>query len=116
MVERDNWWEGTVRQAPERWTATVWQKLYGFLRQGEGMALWTDQFIEGKFSARINPKDRFAVLVCKEARARRVLEFLVPHLYLEKPTRVTIMVENTIFGALSRDRPVDWGAVLKVIA
>ena len=45
--------------------------------------------------------------------ARRILEFLVPLWYLEKPTRVIIMVGNTIFGALSRERPVDWGAVLK---
>ena len=43
----------------------------------------------------------------------RVLEFLVPLLYIEKPTKVTIMVENTIFGALSKERPVDWGAIIK---
>ena len=67
----------------------------------------TTGFIDGKFSARVNPKDGFAVADCKEARARRILEFLVPLLYLEKPTRVTITVENTIFGALSGERPVD---------
>ena len=49
----------------------------------------------------------------KEPRARRVLEFLVPLLYPEKPTRVTITVGNTIFGALSGERPVDWGVVVK---
>ena len=42
-----------------------------------------------------------------------MLEFLVPLLYPEKPTRVTIMVGNTIFGALSGERPVDWGVVVK---
>ena len=42
-----------------------------------------------------------------------MLEFLVPLLYLEKPTRVTIMVGNTIFGALSWERPIDWGQVMK---
>ena len=50
---------------------------------------------------------------CKEPRARKVLEFLVPLLYPEKPTRVTITVGNTIFGALSRERLVDWGIVVK---
>ena len=50
---------------------------------------------------------------CKEPRARKVLEFLVPLLYPEKPTRVTITVGNTIFGALSGERPVDWGIVVK---
>ena len=42
-----------------------------------------------------------------------MLEFLVPLLYSEKPTRVTITVGNTIFGALSGERPVDWGVVVK---
>ena len=61
----------------------------------------------------MNPKDGYVVVDCKEPRARRVLEFLVPLLYPEKPTRVTITVGNTIFGALSRERPVDWGVVVK---
>ena len=82
--------------------------MYGFAREGEGMASQTDWFIDGKFFGRVNPiEDGYAVVDCKESRARRVLEFLVPLLYLEKPTRVTITVENTIFGALSGERPVD---------
>ena len=76
------------------------------------MASRTDQFIDGK-SARVNPKDGFAILECKEARARRVLESLVRLVYTEKPIRVTIMVGNTIFGALFGERPVDWGQVMK---
>ena len=77
------------------------------------MASRMDRFIDGKFSALVNPKDGFAVAECKEARARRVLEFLVPLLYPEKPTRVIITVGNTIFGALSGERHVDWGQVVK---
>ena len=77
------------------------------------MASRTYQLIEGKFSARVNPKDGFAISESKEARARKVPEFLVPLLYSEKPTRIIITVENTIFGALFGERPVDWGAVLK---
>ena len=65
------------------------------------------------FSGRVNPKDGYAVADCKDPRVKRVLEFLVPLLYSEKPTRVTITVENTIFGALSGERPVDWGIVVK---
>ena len=113
LGEKDNRWHGTVRQAPEKWTAKEWRKVYGFAREGEGMASRTDQFIDGKFSGRINPKDGYAVVDCKEPRARKVLEFLVPLLYPEKPTRVTITVDNTIFGALSGERPVDWGVVVK---
>ena len=77
------------------------------------MASRTYRFIDGKFSACVNPKDGFAVLECKDLRARRVLEFLVPLLYSEKPTRVTITVGNTIFGALSGERPIDWRHVMK---
>ena len=77
------------------------------------MASRTDWFIDDKFSGRVNPKDGYAVVDCKEPRARKVLEFMVPLLYPEKPTRMTITVGNTIFGALSVERPVDLGVVVK---
>ena len=77
------------------------------------MASRTDRFIDGMFFGRVNPKDGYAVADCKDPRIKRVFEFLVPLLYPEKPTRVTITVGNTIFGALSRERPVDWGIVVK---
>ena len=113
LGDKDNRWDGTVRQAPERWTAKEWRKVYGFGREGEGMASRTDRFIDGMFFGRVNPKDGYAVADCKDPRVERVLEFLVPLLYPEKPTRVTITVGNTIFGALSGERPVDWGIVVK---
>ena len=90
-----------MRQAPEKWTAKEWRKVYGFVREGEGMASRTDRFIDGMFSGCVNPKDGYAVVNCKYPRVKRVLEFLVPLLYSEKPTRVTIIVGNTIFEALS---------------
>ena len=71
------------------------------------MAFRTDRFIDGKFSTCVNPKDGYTVLECKDVRARRILEFLVPILYPGKLTQVTITVENTIFGALSEERLVD---------
>ena len=111
--EKDNRWDGTVRQVPEKWTAKEWRKVYNFERGGEGMASRTDRFIDGMFSGKVNPKDGYAVADCRDPRVRRVLEFLVPLLYPEKPTRVTITVGNTIFGALSGKRPVDWGIVVK---
>ena len=113
LGDKDNRWDGTVRQAPEKWTAKEWRKVYGFRRGGEGMASRTNRFIDGMFSGRVNPKDRYAVADCKDPRVKRVLEFLVPLLYPEKPTRVTITIGNTIFGALSGERPVDWGIVVK---
>ena len=113
LGDKDNRWHRTVRQAPEKWTTKEWRKVYGFGRGGEGMASRNDRFIDGMFSSRVNPKDGYAVVDCKDPRAKRVLEFLVPLLYSEKPTRVTITVDNTIFGALSGERPVDWRIVVK---
>ena len=113
LGDKDNRWDGTVRQTLERWTAKEWRKVYGFGREGKGMASRTDRFIDGMFSGRVNPKDGYAVADCKDPRIKRVLEFLVPLLYPEKPMRVTITIDNTIFGALSRERPVDWGIVVK---
>ena len=56
LGEKDNRWHGTVRQAPEKWTAKEWWKVYGFAREGEGMASWTDRFIDGKFLGGLTPK------------------------------------------------------------
>ena len=44
-----------------------------------------------------------------------MLEFLVPILYPEKPTRVTVTVGITIFGALLGERKVDWGILLQAV-
>ena len=32
MGEKDNRWDGTVRQALERWTTAKWRMVYGFLK------------------------------------------------------------------------------------
>ena len=75
------------------------------------MASRTDCFIEGKFFTQVNPKDGFAVSDCKEAKARRVLEFLVSLLYPEKPTRVTITGKTLSLGLYLGS--IDWRAVIK---
>ena len=107
LGDKDSWWHGTVRQAPEKWTAKEWWKVYGSAKEGEGMASRTERFIDDKFSARVNPKDGYAVAKCKEARARRVLEILVPLLYPEKPTRVIITVV-TPKPKKTQDSPLNW--------
>ena len=104
-----NQYEGTVRARLETWGAERWREAYGFSTGGEGFASRTDKFIGGKFQNAANPKDGFAIADCEDSRAKRVLEFLIPILYPEKPTRVTVTVGNTIFGALLGERKVDWG-------
>ena len=45
-----------------------------------------------------------------------MLEFLVPIVHPDKPTRVTITIGNTLFGALDGRREVDWGVVFRDLA
>ena len=75
----------------------------------------TDKWIDGKFNSSINPKDGYAVNDCVDSRKWRVLEFIVPILYLEKPGRVTKEIGKTIFGALAREYKVSWGQIIQEV-
>ena len=110
-LERNNMFDTTIRDPPEEWTAGVWREVYDFQPGGSGLANRTDLYIEGKFRNDADPKDGFPVRECRNPRERKLLEFLVPIVHPDKPTRVTRTIGNTIFGALSGDRPVDWGKV-----
>ena len=83
--------------------------------EDERFAFQTDKFIGGKFWNAANPKDGFAIADCEDSRAKRVLEFLIPIFYPEKPTWVIVTMSNTIFGALLGERKVDWGIVLQAV-
>ena len=102
-----------MRRDPERWTTESWAEVYSFAKEGRGQASRMDKFMDSKFSIQINPKDRHIVADCVDPRKRRVLEFVVPILYLEKPNRITMTVGNTIFGALSGTRKVSWGLIIQ---
>ena len=115
IVGAPNQYEGTIRARPGTWDARRCREAYGFSARGEGFASRTDKFIGGKFRNAANPKDAFAIADCEDSRAKRVLEFLVPILYPEKPTRVTVTVGNTVFGALLGERKVDWGILLQSV-
>ena len=110
-LERNNMFDTTIRDRPEEWNASVWRKVYDFQPGGSGLAHRTDLYIEGKFRNDADPKDGFPVRDCRDSRERRLLGFLVPIVHPDKPTRVTRTIGNTIFGAVSGDRPVDWGKV-----
>ena len=101
----------TIRDRPEEWTAGIWREVYDFQPGGSSLANRTDLYIEGKFRNDADPKDGFPVRDCRDSRERRLLEFLVPIVHPDKPTRVTCTIGNTNFGALRGDRPVDWGKV-----
>ena len=76
------------------------------------MAGRIDKLVDGKFRTSINPKDGYTIAKCVDLREKRVLEFIVPILYPEKPGKITLIVDNTIFGALSKIRKVNWEQVL----
>ena len=67
--------------------------------------------MEGKFLHEVDPKGGFLIRECRDAREHRLLEFLVSIVHPDKPTRVTRTLENTIFGAISGDRSVDWAKI-----
>ena len=75
------------------------------------MANRTDQYVESKFRSEADPKDGFPVRECRDPRECRLLEFLVPIMHPDKPTQITRMIGNTIFGAISGERPVDWAII-----
>ena len=55
--------------------------------------------MDGKFETTINPKDGHAVSDYIDPRKRKVLEFVIPIQYLEKPNRAIKEVDNIVFGA-----------------
>ena len=77
------------------------------------MATQAEKFAEGKFANPPHPKDGYPLPECKDPRARQMLEFVVPILYPKKPARITLMVGNTIFGAYTGEREVDWALVIR---
>ena len=110
-MECNNIFDATIRNRPEEWTTRVWREVYNFLPGGGGMANRTDKYVEGKFLLEVDPKDGFPVRECKDARERRLLEFLVPIVHPDKPTRVIRTLRNTIFGAISGERSIDWSII-----
>ena len=107
-----NEWEGMIQRLPEKWTSDNSAEVYGFKKEGRTVAGRTDRWINGKFRSPINSKDGHAVDDCIDPREHRVLEFVVPLIYPEKPRQVTKVVGNTIFGSLSGQYLVNWGQVI----
>jgi hypothetical protein len=107
---RGNQWLNTKKRKPENWTPDTWARVYGFPRDiEEGCAGQKDGLFIGKFRGEVDPKEGLHPANCRNERERRVLEFLIPILNLEKPKRISLTMANTLFGAMSGVRPVNWG-------
>jgi hypothetical protein len=62
-----------------------------------------------------SPKDGYSIDDCKDPRHRRLLAFLVPIVYPEKPNQITVTWGNTIFGALNGGRKVNWARIITTL-
>jgi hypothetical protein len=104
--------EHSIQAAPVRWTEECWREVYNFSKRGGGLAGRMDEYVKDCFRVLPSPKDGYAIEDCTDARHRRVLAFLVPILYSEKPNRITVTMGNTIFGALNGGRKVNWARII----
>jgi hypothetical protein len=107
-----NEFEYSIQASPIQWTEECWREVYNFSKGGGGMAGRKDEYVKDCFQALPSPKDGYAIEDCTDVRHRRVLAFLVPILYPEKPNRVTVTMGNTIFGALNGGRKVNWARII----
>ena len=107
QLESPNIFDGTIRDWPQLWTPNLWRDTYQFPRGGSGLSNRMEGHHEGRFMHQVDPKDGYSVSDCRVDRHRRLLEFLVPIIHLDKPTRVTITIGNTIFSTLDGRREVD---------
>jgi hypothetical protein len=107
-----NEFDNTIRATPTRWTEECWREVYNFNTGGGGLAGRKDEYVKDCFKELPSPKDGYAIEDCTNPPHRRVLAFLVPILYLEKPNRITVTLGNTIFGALNGGRKVNWARII----
>jgi hypothetical protein len=74
-----------------------------------------DEYVKECFKDLPSPKDGYSIDDCKDPQHRRLLAFLVPIVYSEKPNRITVTWGNTIFGALNGGRKVNWARVITTL-
>jgi hypothetical protein len=110
-----NEFDNSIRGQPVRWTEECWREVYHFGKGGGGLAGRKDEYVKECFKDLPNPKDGYSNDYCKDPRHKRLLAFLVPIVYPEKPNRITVTWGNTIFGALNGGRKVNWARVITTL-
>jgi hypothetical protein len=107
-----NEFDNTIRATPTRWSEECWKEVYNFSTGGGRLAGRKDEYVRDYFKELPSPKDGYTIEDCMDPRHRRVLSFLVPILYPEKPNRITVILGNTIFGVLNGGRKVNWARII----
>jgi hypothetical protein len=110
-----NEFDDSIRGQPIRWTEECWREVYHFSKGGGGLAGRKDKYVKECFKDLPRPKDGYSIDDCKDPRHRRLLAFLVPIVYPEKPNRITVTWGNTIFGTLNGGRKVNWARVITTL-
>jgi hypothetical protein len=104
-----------IRGQPIRWTEECSREVYHFSKGGGGLAGRKDEYVKDCFKDLLSPKDGYSIEDCKDPRHGRLLAFLVPIMYPEKPNRITVTWGNTIFGALNGGKKVNWVRVITTL-
>jgi hypothetical protein len=110
-----NEFDNSIRGQPVRWSEECWREVYHFGKGGGGLAGQKDEYVKECFKDLPSPKDGYSIDDCKDPRHKRLLAFLVPIVYPEKPNRITVTWGNTIFGALNGGRKVNWARVITTL-
>ncbi|CAM6129143.1 unnamed protein product [Calypogeia fissa] len=108
-----NEFQNSVRAQPESWTAELISKVFGMNLDGEGYILRGENFTAPYFDGNINPKEGWVLRKCNHIPLRRVLAFLVPLIYPERPNRVTVKIGSTIIASYLRMRKISWPKILE---
>ena len=120
LTEASNQFVFTIRGRPKSWSSDLWTQVYFAPPKRAGLAERTDKYAVNRFRNPADPKDGYKASDYRDARNQQLLEFLSPIVYLEKPTRITVTMANTIFGALGyrknpAPRPINWGWLIHSI-
>jgi hypothetical protein len=110
-----NEFDNSIRGQPIQWTEECWREVYHFSKGGGRLAGRKDEYVKDCFNDVPSPKDGYSIEDCMDPRHRRLLAFLVPIVYPEKPNRITVTWGNTIFGALNGGRKVNWARVITTL-
>ncbi len=72
-----------------------------------------DTYFVGKFKAENNAKDGFDLVDCRNPREHMIIEISPPNPLPGETQEMSITMANTIFGALSKARPINWGRLIQ---
>lgn len=95
-----NQYELTIRGRWKAWSPELRATVYFASSKGSGRAIQTNKYSADKLKNLANTKEGNAVGDSTNPWDQQILQFLISILYPEKPTRVTMTMANTFFGAL----------------